>query len=304
MGLVWCVVVVVWCVVVSGAAVDELEVASQDTSFKRTGSFLLRKIAQDLTHTTRQDINANYDDGFTSRVNDGTGVFRPIRPGSNVPAANEFPSREDDGEDMNPSPENDDGNIANAETSPEAENRSGNVCFPGSALVQLADGSKKVMRDLRVGDHVLASNGKFSPVFMFTHRIANSQYTFVGLSTASGHRITLTEGHYLYANDRLIAAASISVGDILTLADGSSSPVVQIEQVVDTGLYNPQTVDGDIVVDGIRASTYTTSVDVCVAHALLAPLRAAYNQLGLSLSCFDSGADRLASWVPSGSSIF
>lgn len=43
------------------------------------------------------------------------------------------------------------------------------------------------------------------------------------------------------------------------------------------GLYNPQTLDGRIVVNGIIASTYTTAVIPEAAHALLTPLRCLFN---------------------------
>ena len=42
------------------------------------------------------------------------------------------------------------------------------------------------------------------------------------------------------------------------------------------GLYNPLTLAGDIVVDGILASTYTKAVTPKMAHAALAPLRMMY----------------------------
>jgi hypothetical protein len=39
------------------------------------------------------------------------------------------------------------------------------------------------------------------------------------------------------------------------------------------GLYNPHTMHGDIVVDGVHTSTYTDSVAPALAHALLWPVR-------------------------------
>lgn len=40
--------------------------------------------------------------------------------------------------------------------------------------------------------------------------------------------------------------------------------------------FNPQTLDGDILVDGIVTSTYTTAVAPRVARAVLSPLRLLY----------------------------
>ena len=39
------------------------------------------------------------------------------------------------------------------------------------------------------------------------------------------------------------------------------------------GLYNPHTMTGDIVVDGVLTSTYTDAVAPSLAHALLWPVR-------------------------------
>lgn len=42
------------------------------------------------------------------------------------------------------------------------------------------------------------------------------------------------------------------------------------------GLYSPVTAHGDVVVDGVVASCYTTSVRAQAAHAFLAPIRALF----------------------------
>lgn len=142
-----------------------------------------------------------------------------------------------------------------------------------------------------------------SPVFMFTHKMATVRYPFVQLTTASNHSLSLTRGHYLYVNGRLAAASTVKVGDSLELADRSASRVLRVGERMDVGLYNPQTLDGDLVVDGVRVSTYTTAVAPKAAHAFLMPLRAAFERVGFSLMAFESGADRLAKVVPSGSLI-
>jgi hypothetical protein len=68
---------------------------------------------------------------------------------------------------------------------------------------------------------------------------------------------------------------------------GRWTAVVSTTLVEATGLYNPQTIHGDIVVDGIVASTYTTAVDPQVAHGLLAPLRVLYSWLSISITLFE-----------------
>jgi hypothetical protein len=72
-----------------------------------------------------------------------------------------------------------------------------------------------------------------------------------------------------------------------------------VSKVLATGLYNPQTLQGDVVVDNVRASTYTTAVEPAFAHAVLTPLRAAYSALGFSTASLEAGSalDRM---LPSG----
>ncbi len=150
------------------------------------------------------------------------------------------------------------------------------VCFPGSVTVLLDNGVRKLMSDLAVGDRVQVGPNQFSEVFMFTHKMADVKYDFITLRTTAGPSISLTAKHYIHSNGALVAAATVTVGDTVELGDGSVSRVADITISRRTGLYNPQTVHGDIVVDGVRASTYTASVHPKAAHALLAPLRALF----------------------------
>lgn len=263
---------------------------------------LLAPSLASVVSTVRQSGNEDSPDGFTDKVNDGTGIFRPIRPGAHVPAANQFAIKKSTNDGTNS-----DDTTTDASASPEPED----VCFPGVATVELDDGRSKKMADLQVGDVVRVSHDSYSPVFMFTHRLTSIMYRhFVQLRTASGHDITLTPSHYLYVmsskNDdkQLVTAGSVNVGDLLILNNDQTSNVVEVNRDVSLqGLYNPQTVHGDIVVDDIIASTYTKSVQVNTAHALLSPLRMLYERIGLSFTCFNAGAGQLTSLVPSGSDL-
>jgi Hint module len=148
------------------------------------------------------------------------------------------------------------------------------------------------MDALRIGDQVLVGpGGQVSTVFMFTHREPAAREPFVALGTADGNTLETTVGHNIYINSRLAPAGMARVGDLLLrAADGAHVAVVSIDQVTRAGLYNPQTLHGDIVVDGYVTSTYTTAITPPLAHAFLAPLRFVYALLGLSTSVFDHGA--------------
>jgi hypothetical protein len=109
--------------------------------------------------------------------------------------------------------------------------------------------------------------------------------------------IPTPEGHYLYVNGELQTAGSVKVGDMLTLANGDKSAVTEVSSQWAPGLYNPHTLTGDIVVDGILTSTYTDAVSPTLAHALLAPLRQMYASgahFGQGFSVFAKGVPR---WI-------
>jgi len=153
--------------------------------------------------------------------------------------------------------------------------KSSSVCFPATAAVQLEDGSAVRMDALQVGQKVRVGAKEHSEVFMFSHTYTDAQATFVQLKTATGS-IQLTEGHYIYANGKAVPAGTVKVGDLLETATGAPSAVTGISTVRATGLYNPHTLNGDIVVNGFRTTTYTDAINPTLAHAMLAPARAMY----------------------------
>lgn len=146
------------------------------------------------------------------------------------------------------------------------------ACFPSSGIVMLANGSKVMMKELNVGDNIYVGRGTSSPVFLFTHKQPNIMWSFIRLHTESGYVVTLTPGHYLFVNGELAAAVSVTVGDYLETENGISK-VRCVENVWLRGLYAPHTLHGDLLVDGVLVSGYSTAIDPQIAHALLAPVR-------------------------------
>lgn len=155
------------------------------------------------------------------------------------------------------------------------------LCFPGDATVEMIDGSAKRMDELVVGDEIRVGD-QFSPVFLFTHNQKETLRSFVQIETESHHKLALTAGHLLYVNGVLKAAMHVKTGDRLRVVNGVDR-VVRVSTVVKKGLFNPQTVHGDIVVNGLVTSTYTTAVDAHLAHTALAPVRAMWNLVGFTM---------------------
>lgn len=169
-------------------------------------------------------------------------------------------------------------------------------CFPGDSLVELQDGAMKNMDALEVGDKVRVGPNEFSEVYFFSTSIGNTKTQFVKIHTDEAE-VTLTASHFLYANGKLVEAKDVKTGDDVILANNSKSTVRDVSTSWEVGLYNPHTMHGDIVVDGVLTSTYTNAVHPKLAHALLSPLRTMYaNKIsfGQSFSSFTKG---LPQWL-------
>lgn len=175
----------------------------------------------------------------------------------------------------------------------------GAACFPATASVTLADGRVVPMAALQLGDEVVSRpGGEASAVYLFTHRQPEGLHDFLritaapvarsgGAPTASvavarNRTLTLSAGHYVYASAaaagggagmaRLVTARTLRAGDRLRDAGGATLVVVSVLPVTAAGLYNPHTLDGGLVVDGVHVSCLTAAVAPRLARALLAPL--------------------------------
>jgi hypothetical protein len=156
------------------------------------------------------------------------------------------------------------------------------------------------MDALAVGDNVLVGHEEHSEVYMFSHRLAATKSEFVHLETAE-HSLMLTPNHYLYVNSKLAVASTVNVGDKLTNSQGAAVEVTSVSRAWADGLYNPHTMNGDIVVNGILTSTYTSDIAPALAHAALWPVRMLHS-LGQDVlgHAFDSGSELLAAIMPNG----
>ncbi len=147
-------------------------------------------------------------------------------------------------------------------------------CFPIDATATLRDGTPVAMTNLKIGDEVMAAPGVYSRVYLFTHRHGDVETRQLRIQLP-GRDLTISPGHHLPVNGEVRAAIGIKVGDTLQTVDGDAV-VRDVAEVWATGLYNPHTLAGTIVVNGVVCSTYTSELDDMAAHALLSPIRAAF----------------------------
>ncbi|GBF88795.1 hypothetical protein Rsub_01696 [Raphidocelis subcapitata] len=195
----------------------------------------------------------------------------------------------------------------------------GSGCFPARATVQLPGGRTKRMEELRVGDRVLAlaSDGtlKYEDVYFFGHRDAASDAAFVRLGLDGGAALELTPDHFVpvlragaaapasggvaeaMRGARMTYARDVKPGDTLLVTAGPgalrAAAVRSASAVARRGLFNPYTLGGTIVVDGVLASAHSgwlvdgAAAALGASHALpaffqglFAPLRLLYAAVG------------------------
>jgi Hint module len=157
------------------------------------------------------------------------------------------------------------------ETTPEATSAltsQEGTCFPAVASVLFATGATRRVDELLLGDAPRRHHPAgplFSFVIMFTHHDPSSVSGFATLSTSSNASLSLSPGHFVYlsSSSRPVPASAVRPGDSLTdrgwgcrcgcVTSARPSVVTSVTERV--GLCNPQTVYGDIYVNGVRAST-------------------------------------------------
>ena len=164
-------------------------------------------------------------------------------------------------------------------------------CLPADAAVVTEQAGRRRMDELRVGDRVLAARPDgstfYDDVYMFGHKDAAATGSFVKLETAGGAALRLTPDHHVFvtrAGARLeIPASAAQVGDLVQVvgAGGAAAldAIVAKTLAADRGLFNPYTLSGSIVVDGVAASCHSSSFMDGVFAALNIPLPAGYQAM-------------------------
>lgn len=149
------------------------------------------------------------------------------------------------------------------------------ACFPGDSVARTQGGEVK-MRHLEAGMALYTGDKqqKTSPIYLFTHRLQDETLREFVRVTTRNRNVTLTAGHYLYVNGRLTAAGATKRGDWIR-TDVGRRRVIKVQRVWRRGLYAPHTMQGDLIVDGVVVSCYSTAVAPWFAHAVLAPVRMA-----------------------------
>jgi len=155
------------------------------------------------------------------------------------------------------------------------------------------------MRDLRVGDRVLAVGSDdvlaFSDIYFFGHADPDTEALYVKLWVAtevlhlsSEHFVPICRSpiHSCEWQTRVeVYAKDVQVGDAMWVAGSAlakPSKVIAIDSSFELGLFNPYTMQGNIVVDGIIASCHSSwIIDEHFPTALRSWLPAVYQAMFL-----------------------
>ena len=128
---------------------------------------------------------------------------------------------------------------------------------------------------------------------MFSHWHPDAVTTFNRIGTAADTILYASPGHYLFAAQqldgaaKLVKACELSLGQYVWTLDNTSqtgvvhSRIISLGSELGRGLYNPHTVSGSIVVDGVAVTTFTDTLPASMAAhtAVTLPARILYHVL-------------------------
>jgi len=164
-----------------------------------------------------------------------------------------------------------------------------NYCFSATTTVELENGNIASMKNLSIGDRILAKNGIYEPIYSFGHfDTSANKADFLQIRTAStllAGALEITPNHLIFKEgNEVIAASSLKVGDKVMMGSGVTEDIVSIQKTTRTGIFAPFTPSGTIVTNGIQSSCFATiqerrSKIFLSAGGMDLPLT--YHQLGL-----------------------
>ena len=176
------------------------------------------------------------------------------------------------------------------------------------------------MREVRLGDRLLVARADgtlgYEEVYLNTHKDGTSSGPYVVLTLASGRALTLSPRHFIPVGERtrsrpgpstvVKGADEVRAGDHVWSRAGDGGMVLDqvaaAETKVAVGAYNPLTMGGTIVVDGVVASAHSdwfldgvvsADTEAKVYQAILAPVRRGLRAIGPAwMEAVDRGVGR------------
>jgi desert hedgehog protein len=146
-------------------------------------------------------------------------------------------------------------------------------CFPAKSMIITERNGPQHISTLMIGDKVLASHSDgnlfFDDVYMFGHKNMDVKAQFVKLQTSGKASLRLTSDHLVPivrdGHRLVIHSKDVQVGDLVQVHSANATSatfesIITKSIVSDVGLFNPYTLSGTIVVDGVVASCHSSWV--------------------------------------------
>jgi hypothetical protein len=111
---------------------------------------------------------------------------------------------------------------------------------------------------LCIGDRVQVGINKFEKVYSCGHYKPEVFADFLLIKASSDTELTVSEDHLIFSSTRnaFVKATSLQSGEILVTGEGNRVTINSIKRIKAQGAYAPFTPSGQLVVNGIMASTY------------------------------------------------
>lgn len=130
----------------------------------------------------------------------------------------------------------------------------GGGCFAGGQKVETKARGIINIEDLEIGEFVKTQKG-WSKLYCWNMYTKNTSMEFLVLHHTQG-KLLLSDLHYIYVNNKRIAAKDIKVGDTIVYK-GNPVLVINITRKQSIGIFCPHTINGKILVNNIECSVYT-----------------------------------------------
>eukprot|EP01029_Cantina_marsupialis_P005467 TRINITY_DN1597_c0_g1_i1.p1 TRINITY_DN1597_c0_g1~~TRINITY_DN1597_c0_g1_i1.p1 ORF type:complete len:686 (-),score=177.03 TRINITY_DN1597_c0_g1_i1:155-2212(-) len=147
-------------------------------------------------------------------------------------------------------------------------------CMAGEGFINLSNNSTLTAADIQVGDvvEVVNKNGEkdFSPVFYVRERDIGEKVGLLKLTTAS-RAVTVTVDHLVFtaestsaffANREATSAGKLTVGTFMWVDVGGkmiAEPITDVSISKTQSMMSIQTLEGNVVIDGVAVSSYETN---------------------------------------------
>ncbi|KRX59485.1 Warthog protein 1 [Trichinella sp. T9] len=156
-----------------------------------------------------------------------------------------------------------------------AESENGRArCFHGDSIVQTEQGPMQMKEalgksNLRVLARDADQNLVYSPITSWIHANKDRSTEFVQIVTDNSKKLLLTDLHLIYESDcqggpaRSVMAKDLTVGRCVYTMDEQrqqlrESTITSLRREIKAGFYSPITAEGNIVVDDVLASCFST----------------------------------------------